>query len=178
MMSALAACALGCCWAGALKSRSKMLDWGWVGEVAAAVGPGGAAPAVVVGLRAAGAVGGEVGAAAGAEGVSSPNRSIMGAGAGGAGFAGAAAVGRFWRERRGCGRAPGAAGGGETLVVGVARGGGERDCACGCCSTGEAALPPPPSSTEGSRGGGPSIAQRRDSYFERMNDSILLRVSD
>ena len=30
------------------------------------------------------------------------------------------------------------------------------------------------SSVDGSDGGGPSIAHRRDSYFERMNDSILL----
>lgn len=32
-------------------------------------------------------------------------------------------------------------------------------------------------STEGSAGGGPSSAQRRDSYFERMNESILLQHS-
>jgi hypothetical protein len=31
-----------------------------------------------------------------------------------------------------------------------------------------------PSSTDGSDGGGPSIAHRRDSYLERMNESILL----
>ena len=30
------------------------------------------------------------------------------------------------------------------------------------------------SSVDGSEGGGPSIAHRRDSYFERMKDSILL----
>ena len=29
------------------------------------------------------------------------------------------------------------------------------------------------SRTEGSEGGAPSIAQRRDSYLDRMNDSIL-----
>ena len=34
----------------------------------------------------------------------------------------------------------------------------------------------PLSRTAGSEGGGPSIAQRRDSYFERMKDSILLCV--
>ena len=32
----------------------------------------------------------------------------------------------------------------------------------------------PPSRTLGSEGGGPSMAQRRDSYFDRMKDSILL----
>lgn len=32
----------------------------------------------------------------------------------------------------------------------------------------------PPSRTPGSEGGGPSRAQRRDSYFDRMKDSILL----
>lgn len=32
----------------------------------------------------------------------------------------------------------------------------------------------PPSNTLGSDGGGPSIAQRFDSYLERINDSILL----
>jgi hypothetical protein len=31
-----------------------------------------------------------------------------------------------------------------------------------------------PSSTLGSDGGGPSIAQRLDSYLERIKDSILL----
>lgn len=31
------------------------------------------------------------------------------------------------------------------------------------------------SKKEGSFGGGPSSAQRRDSYFERINDSILLK---
>jgi hypothetical protein len=31
------------------------------------------------------------------------------------------------------------------------------------------------SSMDGSAGGGPSIAQRRDSYFDRMKDSILLK---
>ena len=31
------------------------------------------------------------------------------------------------------------------------------------------------SSMEGSTGGGPSRAQRLDSYFDRMNESILLR---
>lgn len=34
----------------------------------------------------------------------------------------------------------------------------------------------PPSRMAGSEGGGPSSAQRRDSYFDRINDSILLRV--
>lgn len=34
------------------------------------------------------------------------------------------------------------------------------------------------SRTDGSEGGGPSMAHRRDSYFERMNDSILLRKWD
>jgi hypothetical protein len=114
MMSALAVCALGVC-AGALKSRSKMLDWGCAagaaGEVAAAAGVGaGAAAAVVAGLRAAGAAGGAVGAGVG---VSSPKRSMMGAGAALAG----AAVGRAWRERRGWGRAPGAAAGGCWAVA-------------------------------------------------------------
>ncbi len=33
----------------------------------------------------------------------------------------------------------------------------------------------PSSSTDGSLGGGPSIAHRLDSYFDRMKDSILLR---
>ena len=32
----------------------------------------------------------------------------------------------------------------------------------------------PSSRIEGSEGNGPSIAHRRDSYFDRMNDSILL----
>ena len=32
-----------------------------------------------------------------------------------------------------------------------------------------------PSRTDGSEGGGPSLAHRRDSYFERIKDSILLR---
>ena len=34
----------------------------------------------------------------------------------------------------------------------------------------------PPSKTDGSSGGGPSNAHRRDSYLERMKDSILLMV--
>ena len=34
----------------------------------------------------------------------------------------------------------------------------------------------PPSRMVGSRGGGPSRAQRRVSYFDRINDSILLRL--
>jgi hypothetical protein len=34
----------------------------------------------------------------------------------------------------------------------------------------------PPSRTLGSEGGGPSRAQRRESYFDRMKDSILLRL--
>lgn len=33
-----------------------------------------------------------------------------------------------------------------------------------------------PSRVAGSEGGGPSKAQRRDSYFDRMKDSILLRL--
>lgn len=33
---------------------------------------------------------------------------------------------------------------------------------------------PPDSKTDGSDGGGPSIAHRRDSYFDRMKDSTLL----
>jgi hypothetical protein len=32
-----------------------------------------------------------------------------------------------------------------------------------------------PSSTDGSSGSGPSIAHRRDSYLERINESILLQ---
>jgi hypothetical protein len=37
--------------------------------------------------------------------------------------------------------------------------------------------PPPCSSSAGSAGGGPSIAHLRLSYFDRMNDSILLSMS-
>lgn len=38
------------------------------------------------------------------------------------------------------------------------------------------AVDDPPSRMAGSEGGGPSRAQRRDSYFDRMNDSILLSL--
>jgi hypothetical protein len=34
----------------------------------------------------------------------------------------------------------------------------------------------PPSSTLGSDGGGPSMAQRFDSYLDRINESILLQT--
>jgi len=51
--------------------------------------------------------------------------------------------------------------------------GATTGCSCdgggGGASAGE-----PPSRTLGSGGGGPSFAHRRDSYLERMKDSILL----
>lgn len=52
----------------------------------------------------------------------------------------------------------------------------EEDVAMGAGAGAEAGVSctVPLSSTDGSVGGGPSIAQRRDSYFERMNESILL----
>lgn len=49
----------------------------------------------------------------------------------------------------------------------------EEDRAAGA---GEEETPAPDSRTEGSVGGGPSMAQRRDSYLDRMKDSILLYV--
>jgi len=39
---------------------------------------------------------------------------------------------------------------------------------------GNATGAPPESRTDGSEGGGPSKAHLRDSYLDRMNDSILL----
>lgn len=59
--------------------------------------------------------------------------------------------------------------GAEDVVVGGAIGAG-----AGVDSAVEAGVVP--SRTEGSEGGGPSIAHLRDSYLERMKDSILLFV--
>lgn len=44
----------------------------------------------------------------------------------------------------------------------------------GATAVGVEAGTAPESRTEGSEGGGPSMAQRRDSYLDRMNESILL----
>lgn len=52
---------------------------------------------------------------------------------------------------------------GRVVAEGTAGAGG----ACVCWEE-------PLSNVEGSSGGGPSRAQRRDSYLERMKDSILL----
>ena len=56
----------------------------------------------------------------------------------------------------------------EDTGEGVAAGGGAACVAAGC------AAPEPLSRTDGSAGGGPSSAHLRDSYLERMKDSILL----
>lgn len=75
-----------------------------------------------------------------------------------------------------------------TVVSGEAGRGADRVCEGsredgvdedgeGCAADAEGAeTPAPDSRTEGSAGGGPSIAQRRDSYLERIKDSILLLV--
>ena len=60
---------------------------------------------------------------------------------------------------------------------------GREDVACCCCCAGTggggagSSAEAPVSSTDGSAGGGPSSAHLRDSYFERMNDSIFLGIS-
>lgn len=140
-----------------------MLDGGWAGA-AAAVGVAAEAVAVI-GCPLAGEV--ALLAAAGA-GVSSPKRSKMGAAAAGAGRAVWAAGFAVCRERRGCGRAPDAAGAGRVDVAA----GGDRGAG------GLVLAPAPPcSSTLGSLGGGPSNAHRRDSYLDRIKDSILLHLA-
>lgn len=69
----------------------------------------------------------------------------------------------------------GEAGRGADRVCEGSREDGVVDDGEGCVAgAGEGETPAPDSRTEGSVGGGPSIAHRRDSYLERMKDSILL----
>jgi hypothetical protein len=77
-------------------------------------------------------------------------------------------------------------GAGRAEVLGAACGGdagvatGASVCACPVRSEGtlhgrsQNTCSAAPSSTDGSSGSGPSIAHRRDSYLERINESILL----
>ncbi len=62
----------------------------------------------------------------------------------------------------------------EDAARGVGAVGGAMGAGAGVDSEVDAGVVP--SRTEGSEGGGPSIAHLRDSYFERMKDSILLFV--
>jgi hypothetical protein len=57
-----------------------------------------------------------------------------------------------------------------------ARTGVGSEMGAGECSEAASPVDGPSSRMPGSEGGGPSRAHRRDSYFDRMNDSILLRL--
>lgn len=52
----------------------------------------------------------------------------------------------------------------------------EGDGIAGITGAGASSTAAPSSRTDGSDGGGPSFAHLRDSYFERINDSILLKM--
>jgi hypothetical protein len=131
---------------------------------------------VGVGVDVGAGAGVRAGAGAEEKGSSSSNRSTTGARTG-AGVALAVRDSRGWVARC-AGAGGGAVDVGVGLVDGVGAGGylisamntphNKSKLTAGACAE------LPFSRTAGSEGGGPSIAQRFDSYFDRINDSILL----